>query len=403
MKKILLIMPYGSVGGMERLALNFYSKYKEQGFEVKAIKIIQLPSDIITFNEDEIALSKVDFNQMSFISRLLFYVKIPFVIRKVVKKYDITHSISFGDMANVFSSLSFTKEYKIASIHALKSVEFVNKNFLATVFKLAFKTSYYFFDKVVCISEAIKKDLIQNCGYAFSRNLTVIYNPHDVQEINRLSMIEIDLEDEMKLFQNNKVVLFLGRLSCQKAPWHLIKSFSLVVGEEKNLKLVLIGDGDENVTSYLTQLVATLDLTESVVFLGRKSNPYHYLKSATVLALSSYYEGTPNVIVEAIATETPIVSSNCTDGIMELMSIHQQATSSDLIITESGVVTPNFFKGSLAIPHNNDFTHEEKLFAKALSLVLQDSTFKENLITNQEQLLSKFDLDRIASSYLKPL
>ena len=42
-------MPYGGVGGMERLALNFYNQYKSQGYTVKAIKIIQLDSDIIHF------------------------------------------------------------------------------------------------------------------------------------------------------------------------------------------------------------------------------------------------------------------------------------------------------------------------------------------------------------------
>jgi hypothetical protein len=129
MKNILLIMPYGSVGGMERLALNFYTHYKSQGYEVKAIKIIQLPTDIIHFGEDEISLSTIDFNQMSFSKRFWFYFTIPFLIRKIVKENRTTHSISFGDMANVFSSLSFTSEYKIASIHSFKSIELLVSHF----------------------------------------------------------------------------------------------------------------------------------------------------------------------------------------------------------------------------------------------------------------------------------
>lgn len=399
MKNILLIMPYGSVGGMERLALNFYSHYKAQGYSVKAIKIIQLPSDIIHFGEDEIALSTLDFYEMSFAKRFWFYFKIPFLIRKIIKQNNILHSISFGDMANVFSSLSFTSEFKIASIHALKSVEFVTKSFLNTIFKLAFKTSYYFFDKVVCISQAIKKDLLENCGYKFKNNLQVIYNPHNVLDIERLASIEIENQVENELFQND-VILFLGRLSAQKAPWHLIKSFSLLENKDNKIKLVLIGDGDINITNYLKELSEKLNIKQNVVFLGRKSNPYQYLKKAKVLALSSYYEGTPNVIVEAIATETPIVSSNCTDGILELMSIVENEQIEDFMITESGIITPNFFKGELSIPNNESITNEEIIFSKALKLVLFNENFKDKIIKNKSILLSKFNLERVANEYL---
>ena len=400
MKNILLIMPYGSVGGMERLALNFYNHYKEKGYKVKAIKIIQLSSDIIHFNNDEIALSTLDFNEMSFIKRFWFYVKIPFLIRKIIKKNKISHSIAFGDMANVFSSLTFTKEFKIASIHALKSVEFVNKNFLNTVFKMGFKTSYYFFNKVVCISEAIKKDVLENCGYKFKNNLQVIYNPHNVKQINDLASLKIESIDESSIF-NNDVILFLGRMSAQKAPWHLIKSFSLLENSNNKIKLVLIGDGDKAITDYLYKLVDKLKISENVIFLGRKSNPYQYLKRAKILALTSYYEGTPNVIVEAIATQTPIVSSNCTDGILELMSVSQSTTIENCIETEAGIITPNFFKGTLSIPKDDAITTEEITFAKALQRVLENKKYKSNIVNNNTILLEKFNLEKIAQQYLK--
>ncbi len=396
MKKILLVMPYGSVGGMERLALNFYHHYKKEGFEVKAVKIIQLPSDIIHFGADEIALSTIDFNAMSFLKRFWFYIKIPFLLRKIIKQNNITHSIAFGDMANVFSSLTFTKEFKIASIHALKSVEFISKSFLNTIFKMAFKTSYRKFKKVVCISQAIQDDLIDKCGYRF-KNLEVIYNPHNIEQITELSEIPIVSEFESALFQN-KVILFLGRLSEQKAPWHLVKAFSLL--KDSGAVLVFIGDGSEAITGLLNELIDDLGIRDKVFFLGRKSNPYQYLKKATVLALTSYYEGTPNVIVEAIATNTPVVSSNCTGGIVELMSVGQNDDKAGNIITESGIITPNFFKGDLLYQKNEGFTEEETAFANALANVLKDSKYKDNLLKHRGQLLAKFDLSTIATRYL---
>lgn len=399
MRNILLIIPYGSVGGIERLAFTFYEYYKKEGYNVKAIKLIQLQSDIIHFGEDEIAFSKIDFAEMTFFNRFFFYAKIPWLIRRIIKKYQITDSISFGDMTNVFSSLSLTKEYKIASIHALKSVEFVNKTFLNKVFKTSFKTSYFFFNKVVCISEAIKKDLIENCGFKFKNKIAVIYNPHNIQEIERLSDYSLDSEEETNLFKNN-VILFLGRMSLQKSPWFLIKAFSLLENSNNDIKLVFIGDGDKKITEYLNELITNYNVKENVVFLGRKSNPYKYLNRARVLALSSYYEGTPNVIVEALATGTPIVSSNCTEGIKELMSIGEIKNLEELMITESGIITPNFFKGFLEIDKNEAITVEDKFFAKALQMVLNDNSIKENLIKNRNKLLKKFDLQNVAIKYL---
>ena len=108
MKRILLIMPYGSVGGMERLAISFYNHYKSIGFKVKALKFIKLETDIINFGEDEFYLKGRDFNQMSKTGRLKFYLSAPNSIRKIIKTEKITHSISFGDMANFFSSITFT-------------------------------------------------------------------------------------------------------------------------------------------------------------------------------------------------------------------------------------------------------------------------------------------------------
>ena len=403
MKNIMLIIPYGSVGGMERLAYNFYTYYKENGFNVKVIKLIQLKSDIINFGADEIPMSTKDFSDMKFVVRLIFYLKMPYLIRKEIKKHNIVHSISFGDMCNVFSSLTFTEEHKVASIHALKSVEFIFKSFLNTIFKLSYKSSYRLFDKVVCISKAIKDDLIKNCNYKFPYNLEVIYNPHDIENIERMGKELLDDEKEEALFNNNKVILFLGRMSVQKAPWHLVKSFILLLDKSPETKLVMIGDGNRNVTDHLDKLIKQHSLQEKVVFLGRKSNPYKYLKRAKILALTSYYEGTPNVIVEAIACDTPVVASNCTDGVSELMSISEYEEKDRLIRTESGYITPNFFKGALDIPNDDLFTEEEVYFSKALQYILQDESFKVNLSRNKKKLLSKFNLENVCNQYIQYL
>ncbi len=399
MKNILLIIPYGGVGGMERLAFSFYNFYKKEGHFIKAVKFIKMENDIINFGEDELFFSDRDFSEMSKTERLKFYISIPFQLRKVIKKHKITHSISFGAMPNVYSSLTYTKDYKIASIHALKSVELSNNSLLSKMTRFGYKYTYKNLDKVVCISNAIKEDLLEKCNFKFANKLKVIYNPHDVDEIQKRSLEEITEEEEALLASNS--VLFIGRLSTQKSPWHLIKAFSLVLKTVPDAKLIFIGDGDAGVLKHLEDLIDELEIKKQIQFFGRKKNPYKYLVNAKMLALASHYEGTPNVIVEAMCLATPVVSSCCTYGIVELMSLKNQKVEDKMVEVEAGIITPNLYKNRLGIPETNDFIDEEYVLAEAVEKVLKSSVYKENLEEKREELLMKFNLEKVANEYLK--
>ncbi|MGB3776302.1 MAG: glycosyltransferase [Leeuwenhoekiella sp.] len=402
-KNILLLLPYGSVGGMERLALTFYEYYRSVGHNVKAVKFIKLKSDIINFGDDELFLSTQDFNGMSSWSRNTFYLKAPRKIRKIIKDLEITHSIAFGDMANLFSSLTFTKEYKIGSIHALKSVELSSPTTFNKLVSLGYRSSYKHLNKLVCISKSINKDLKENCGYRFD-NLEVIYNPHNIERLVSLSNEEIEDEWERDLF-NAETVLFLGRLSVQKSPWHLIHAFKILTETRPDAKLIFIGDGDQQVLNYIKTLSKKLDLDKKIIFLGRKNNPYKYLKKAGCLALTSNYEGTPNVIVESIALGTPTVSSYCTAGILELMTVNDSVIYDDksLLNVEAGIITPNFYEGDLDIPksYNQSPSQKQELFAEALERILKKNAEGKKVVEKRADLLEKFDLVNIATQYLK--
>lgn len=389
-------MPYGSVGGMEKLAYTFYMHYRQLGYQVKAVKIIGLPNDIIHFGEDEIVLSHQDFADYSSLQRLFFYAKVPLMLRKIIKQYKIDYTISFGDMANCFSALTFTKEFKIASLHAVKSIEFQNLSGINRFFKWSMDHTYQHFRKVVCISQAIKDDLVSHCGYQYA-NLEVIYNPHDINYITEQAEKDVMTPEEEQLFQG-KTILFLGRLGLQKAPWHLVNAFKIAEEELNAFKLVFVGDGTPEVEQLLKKQVNDLGLEERVVFLGRKSNPYPYLKKATLLALCSYYEGTPNVIAEAIILDTPVVSTNSTAGVGEMMIYDSTTEENQLVTTAAGIITPNMLDAEVAMPQNLDFIDGESIFAEALKRI--------GLLTQpwsnpaREAMLEKYDTAHVLRAYL---
>lgn len=399
-RHILLIIPYGGVGGMERLALNLYRHYRSLGDRVKVMKLVRLPDDIVNFGEDEIALSERDLTEMSALRRAGFYLSIPFSIASAVRAHGITHSIAMGDMGNLFSSLSPSREFRVASIHSLKSVELAGGGGLNRIFGLAYGTTYRRFDRVVCISRAIRNDLLDNCGYRFPDNLEVVYNPHDLSAITEAATEELP-PDEAELFSGPTVV-FLGRMTGVKALWHLIRAFQAVLGRGTQARLIFIGDGDADMTGYLQSLVKGYGIATQVTFLGRRTNPYKYLAHADVLALSSHFEGTPNVIVEAIALGVPVVSSHCTDGVVELMSTRDVVGFDTPLELEAGIMTPPLSGRRDEITHQAPMMPAELALADALATVLKNHCYRDSVIRNREQLLEKFELARSARAYLAP-
>lgn len=390
-------MPYGSVGGMEKLAFTFYNHYKSLGYQVTAVKIIKLEDDIVNFGKDELSFSSKDFAAYSKIDRIKFYNSLPKKLKNIIIKKEIDYTISFGDMANCFSALSKTSETKIASIHALKSVELSSQSLMNKLFRLSYKAIYNRFAKVVCISEGIKKDLQNNFKYKFD-NLQVIYNPHDFNFIQARAEELVDDSFEKDIFEKD-VILFLGRLSVQKAPWHLINAFSLSKNKESNL--VFIGDGSTEILDLLIKQARDLGIHDRVFFLGRKENPYKYLKRSKVIALTSYYEGTPNVIAEAIALDIPVICSDCTVGIAEMMSINIRDLHGANLLTEAGIITPSFFEGKLKIPRVLSFTESDKSFASAINYFFENAErFTEILKTNKIALGKKYDLVEVGKKYI---
>lgn len=400
-RNILLIIPYGGVGGMERLALNLYRHYRSLGDGVKVIKLVRRPDDIVNFGEDEIALSERDLAEMSPLRRVGFYLSVPLSIARAVRAHGITHSIAMGDMGNLFSSLSPSREFKVASIHSVKSAELASGGILNGIFRLAYRSTYRRFDRMVCISRAIRRDLLEKVGYRFPDHLEVIYNPHDLTAITKEASVALG-PDDAALF-SGKTVVFLGRLTGPKALWHLVRAFQAVLRRGVEARLVFIGDGDADTTGHLQELVSGYGIGEHVTFLGRSSNPYKYLVRADVLALSSHYEGTPNVIVEAIALGVPVVSSHCTDGVVELMGTRDRAGFTTPLELEAGIMTPPLDGNQDDMTDQTPLTPAEVELADALLAVLGNPRYREAVGVNRGPLLEKFDLARSAQAYLAPV
>lgn len=175
---------------------------------------------------------------------------------------------------------------------------------------LFFYKFYKNFHKIITQSEDMKKDLIDHFKMPASK-LILINNPVDFEEIDR-KLVNAVFPKEFN--QTEKNVVAVGNVSYRKGFDQLLKVFEYL--KEEKINLYIIGDGPDR---KVFQQYKEENQLDRVHFLGKKLNPYPYLKNADLFVLSSRYEGFPNVLLEAGAVGTYSIANDCKGGINEII------------------------------------------------------------------------------------
>lgn len=192
---------------------------------------------------------------------------------------------------------------RIASFNT--ALYFTENHFIAkNLYKKAFE--------IQTVSKGLELKIREQYKY---KNVRTIYNSVDLDKIHLLSQESNAL--------NYQYIIAVGRMASDNVKQQdvIIRAYHKSSLPQKNIKLVLLGDGEYK--NNLKKLVVELQLTDKVVFIGFKANPFPYIKNAKFLVLASKYEGFPNVIIESFACETPVVSFACPTGPSEVIN-HKQ-------------------------------------------------------------------------------
>jgi glycosyltransferase involved in cell wall biosynthesis len=167
---------------------------------------------------------------------------------------------------------------------------------------------------IICVSEKVREELLQMCPTAQGR---VVVCPTPVIDASLLQQSEEALPDEDRVFfQDTPTIVSVARLHPQKNLSLLLKALA-TVNQTRPLQLAILGDGALKQTLIAEAL--QLGIANQVRFFGFKSNPFSYMRAARALVLSSDYEGMPNVIIQALSLEVPVVSTDCPGGSREVL------------------------------------------------------------------------------------
>ena len=247
---------------------------------------------------------------MSYLKSIeLFYFKYNYVVRKlkkIKKKYNITHSISFCSKANYLNVMSKVNDKTIVSIRSYLKYSEVDQQYYR-LNKVAGKYS----DEEVVVSSQLIDEQVQEYN-SFKDKIKVVHNFVDKEKINKY----LSEKNDIKLSKNT--IINVGRLSNQKGQKYLIKAFSKVIKKVPDAELIILGKGE--LEEELEFEIKKLHLEKNIKLLGYKTNPYIYMKQASCFVLSSFFEGMPNVVLEAMYLGLPIISTDCISGVREILA-----------------------------------------------------------------------------------
>jgi len=312
-RTLFVIFNLNSAGGTQKMMFNYLNLLGEKGYK----PILYLyASEPDTGLQNQLNNNIKCYNCQA-LGKFKHWKRIK-LLRRIIKKENINNIISFATNGAYLALIAqmFRIGNRIPVIYRMVSVD-------SAINDLENKTLSRF------MSFIYARFLIPKVQYVISQtremgSLLAEKNPPVFEP--KIKPIRNFLNPEAILQQANKdiqtdlpYILYVGRLSEEKNVDKIIDAFSIIHNKIEQ-KLMIIGDGIGR--TKLEKQVIDLGLEQQVMFMGKQPNPYKYMQKAKLLVLFSRYEGFPNVLLEAMVCQTPVITSEFS-GVNEIVT-HQK-------------------------------------------------------------------------------
>lgn len=345
--KILFIVPNLSAGGAQRV-VTFLSKNIDSS--IFSVKLIVLGFKKATaFNLDNV--------NVSYLNKPGLLAAIPIIVKSIKKEqpHIVFSSISHINVILGFLALYFKKIKFVAREASVVSSRVAFSSFKERVFNSLIKISYQNFQKIVCQSNDMKNDFIEN--YQLSEEQLVLIN-NPITEIAPL--------DKREGILNIVKFVTVGRLTEIKGHLRILDSLSKIT--DFDFTYTIIGSG--HLQHKIEEKVKNLNLGDKVFYIPFTSEVLAELKKHDYFLQGSYVEGFPNALLESCSVGTPVIAFNAPGGTKE--------------IVENGV--------------NGFLVEDEKEFVATIkNLQKLKSIHSPEIIANS--VLNKFNATKILESY----
>lgn len=241
--------------------------------------------------------------------------------------------------------------------------------------KLCAKLSYYIPDTIVCAAR-VSKDYHIGIGYDESK-MIVIPNGFDVEALSSTKEEGLEVREQVGLSVDDIVIGSVGRFNPVKNQKLFVDVAAQLLKDFPDLKFMLVGRDNTIENQELVSWIKKYGITDSFKLLGQRNDIPNCLQAMDIFCLHSKTEGFPNVVGEAILSDTICVAANVGD-VDVLLDEESIASSNDVF----GI--SNAIKNYLTYP-------KDKLLEKA--------------IRNKNKVIDKYSmdvvLDKFHAAYLK--
>lgn len=229
------------------------------------------------------------------------------------------------------------------------------------------KRSYILADKILFVAEASLQSFKKlNLGY--TNKLMIIKNI--LPQKNIVNEATEKILDEDVFLRDVLNFISIGRLSHQKGFDRAIEVAYRLKQEGYKFRWVIIGDGEDK--DNLLKSINDKKLSEFILLIGARKNPYPYIKKADVYIMTSYYESQPMALMEALTIGTPVISTKF-DSVNEIIQNRAFAMIVDNTVDGIQAGTISVFNRKILDKmrrHVDDFKYNnEKIIGEILLLI----------------------------------
>ena len=289
---------------------------------------------------------------------------------RFIKKNNISISISFLAFPNLVNGVISMLNSNVKTIISERGFpsDNVTSKFSLLISKIFYPIFYNKCDKLFSNSVHINRDLKEN--FKIRIPMSVIYNPIEKPKTRILP-------EDLNTGKKSLKIVTAGTINTRKNQIMIIRALNET---KNNDKLTILGSG--HLKEFLIEEITKFKLEDQISLEGKVKNVNEYLLNNDCFVLSSFTEGFPNALIEAMAIGLPCISTNCLSGPLELLNENQE------IVIESG----NYYKAKYGLLVNND---DHVGLSKALEYFRNNSDERERYSRLSLKRAEEYQLETI--------
>jgi len=297
MKKILFLIHDLGQGGAEKVLVNLVNNMDDSKFDITVMALFDCGENK-QFLTSSVKYKSWCKKMMPGNSHLMKLFPPMQLHRMIVREhYDIEVAYLEGPCARVISGCMSPETKKVSWIH----IEQQDEKNAAESFRNVqeARESYAKFDKIVCVSETVKKSFFN--ALKINAVYQVLYNTNENKKIISAAKEAVD---NIELHGKSIKIVGVGKLLKSKGFDRLLRISKRLVDECFNIHTYILGDGPER--DNLSRYIYENKLEGQVTLLGYQLNPYKYVAKCNLFVCASHAEGFSTATTEALIVGIPV-------------------------------------------------------------------------------------------------